>query len=108
MRNLLIIIADAKKNAISGSKLIANIKADTSAKNDFESYLDALETVYLYEGTKNVWCQNIKNRFNSLEPSKFIKFLALNCKETQKIDGRSLLSAIKIVAKVKELKHITE
>lgn len=106
MRNLISIINDAKKNAISGSKLIAAIKADEKAKDDFNAYVDALETVFLYEGAKNVWAPILKNRFQTLEPSQFVKFLALNCKDTQKIDGTSILAAVKTTLKAKELKQL--
>lgn len=101
------IITDAKNASVSASKLIDLIKSNEDANKDFIYYLAALDITLQYEGKKSNISQ-IVQYFAAIDgktfkASQFVAFLAKNCKDGKKLDGSSLLGAIKVVASVKNL-----
>ena len=94
-----------QKAAISASSLVKDLQAVESLKTDFLIYMESLKFVAEYEGTNTNWSAII-SAFQVLEPAQFVKLLALNCKDTAKIDGRSFLTALKAAAKVNPEKWV--
>lgn len=97
------IITAAKNASVSASKLLTLVKNDAELNNDFINYLNALNVVMTYEGKKVNNFTQVLEYWNTVEVGQFVAFLGKNLKDTRKIDGSSLLGAIKSVLIVKEL-----
>jgi c-di-GMP-related signal transduction protein len=97
------IITAAKNASVSASKLLALVKSDTELSNDFLAYLNALNVVMTYEGKKVNNFAQVVEYWGTVEVGQFVAFLGKNLKDTRKIDGSSLLGAIKSVLIVRDL-----
>lgn len=97
------IITDAKNKSVSASKLLQIIKDDADLCTNFEGYLHAVNDVLLFEGKISNY-DKIVEYWKTVNVSQFVAFISKNVKDTRKIDGSSLLGALKTTFSVKELK----
>lgn len=86
-----------KLAAVSASSLVKSLQANMSA--EFEEYLKSLAIVGKFENKPLPSMPEIIECFKELQPNMFVRTIAINS-DGSKIDGLSLLPAIKKAAKV--------
>ena len=90
------VVKGHKLAAISASSLVKTLQS--SMNEDTQLYLHSLAIVGKFEAKPLPCMHNIIDAFKTLEPSQFVKLIAINS-DGKKIDGLSLLTAVKAAAK---------